>query len=58
MNHIQLLILNKITMEQTQSDSQTGLLLISKLYAEGRIDDEDRDKLKGNHLRAYLLINF
>ena len=31
-----------------ESRSQTGLVLISKLYAEGYITDEDRDKLKGN----------
>ena len=30
-----------------ESHSQTGLLLISKLFSEGRITDEDRDKLKG-----------
>ena len=45
-------------MEPSQSHSQTGLLLVSKLYAEGRIDDEDRDKLKGNHLYSIMLTIF
>jgi hypothetical protein len=27
--------------------STTGLIVISNLYKEGRITDEDRDKLKG-----------
>ena len=39
-------------MEATQAESQDyteiALETISTLYAEGRINDEDRDKLKGN----------
>jgi len=35
--------------------SQNGLVLISKLYGEGRITDEDRDKLKGKLLILCLI---
>ena len=39
-------------MEPTQAEdqdfTQVALVIISNLYAEGRINDEDRDKLKGN----------
>lgn len=37
-------------METNQSESSTsatGLIIISKLYQEGKISDEDREKLKG-----------
>jgi len=30
-----------------ESHSTRGLIIISKLYAEGRIDDDQRDQLKG-----------
>lgn len=33
--------------------STNGLIVISKLYQEGKINDEDREKLKGT---LYLLI--
>jgi len=28
-------------------ESTTGLIIISKLYQEGKINDEDRERLKG-----------
>jgi hypothetical protein len=31
-----------------ESNSTTGLVIVSKLYSEGVIDDETREKLKGN----------
>lgn len=35
--------------------SATGLIVISKLYQEGRITDEDRDQLKGKYIISYNL---
>lgn len=37
--------------------STTGLIIISKLYQEGRINDEDRERLKGKfsfHIKSLL----
>lgn len=31
---------------ESQNSSATGLIVISKLYQEGKITDEDREKLK------------
>lgn len=30
------------------NSSTAGLIIISKLYQEGKITDDDREKLKGN----------
>ena len=33
-------------------ESTTGLIIISKLYQEGKITDEDRERLKGKCLNS------
>lgn len=34
-------------MVDSGSQSTKGLIIVSKLYQEGRIDDDQRDQLKG-----------
>jgi hypothetical protein len=41
--------------EQT---STTGLIIISKLYQEGKINDEDRERLKGKSYIAFSISVF
>ena len=37
-------------MVDSGSQSTKGLIIVSKLYQEGRIDDDQRDQLKGKHI--------
>ena len=36
-------------MVESGSQSTKGLIIVSKLYQEGKIDDDQRDQLKGRY---------
>lgn len=38
-------------MVESGSQSTKGLIIVSKLYQEGKIDDDQRDQLKGRYKR-------
>jgi len=45
-------------MVDSSSNSTKGLIIVSKLYQEGKIDDDQRDQLKGNLIfGAYPLLD-
>ena len=37
-------------MVDSGSQSTKGLIIVSKLYQEGKIDDDQRDQLKGKYI--------
>lgn len=41
-------------MEESESASTMGLIIVFKLYQEGRIDDEQRELLKGKYRNLYI----
>ena len=36
-------------MVESGNNSTKGLIIVSKLYQEGKIDDDQREQLKGNY---------
>lgn len=41
-----------------ESHSTIGLVIVSKLYSEGKIDDESREKLKGKLILPHKLCRY
>jgi hypothetical protein len=44
-------------MVESGNNSTKGLIIVSKLYQEGKLDDDQREQLKGNtHIILYFLL--
>lgn len=41
-------------MVESGSQSTKGLIIVSKLYQEGKIDDDQRDQLKGMDIESII----
>jgi hypothetical protein len=43
-------------MVESGNNSTKGLIIVSKLYQEGKLDDDQREQLKGNTFILYFLL--
>lgn len=44
-------------MVESGNNSTKGLIIVSKLYQEGKLDDDQREQLKGN-THIYTILSF